>query len=392
MQKIPKIAILVDPARAADRKILRGIYKYANLHGPWDLSGILPRYSFGRPTPIFSRAATKAKFLAHLKLRKHDGIIARLDTHKQAEDILPASVPKIIMPIWKKFPGYCNLISDETPIGKAVAEHLLDRGFRYFAYCGFMFKKRGESFGKEIADAGFQTYFYKPSSRKNQGLSEIKLNSFIKWLKRLPKPVGIMIPNDDTGQYVFEACKRAGVHVPEEAAIIGVGNDEMVCELSLPPLSSVDFNYTQAGYKIAEKLDQMMAEENPPIEDIELHVIGVVNRKSTDILAIEDREVAEAVRFIQEHTREGINVSDVCTGLAISRRVLEKRFRKVLKRSILDEIRRVRVGQITRMLLETNMSITQIALSLGYPTDKHIGRYFKKIKGLSLQTYRQKYS
>ena len=395
MQKIPKIAILMDPSRAADRKILRGIYKYANLHGPWDLSGILPRYNYTKPTPIFSRSITKAKFKAHLKSSTHDGIIARLGNRKQADDILPANVPKIIVPIWKDFPGYCNLATNNASIGKTAAEHLLNRGFRHYAYCGSFcgsfFEERGESFSKTIADAGFQTYLYKSSSRKNKAMGETELSSFAQWLKQLPKPVGIMLPNDDAGQYVFEACRIAGVHVPEEAAVLGVGNDEMVCELSLPPLSSLDFNYTKTGYKIAEKLDKMMTGEDTSIENIEVQVVGVVKRKSTDILAIEDSVVADAIRFIQEHVREGINVTNVCNDAAISRRVLERRFRNILKRSILDEIRRVRVELAARMLLETNMSISQIAFSLGFPTDNHIGRYFKKIKGLSPQAYRQKY-
>lgn len=383
----------MDSARAADRRILRGIYNYADLHGPWDFSGILPRYDFARSTPVFSRTLTKPKFKALLRSVKHDGIIARLGNRNQADSILPANVPRIIVPIWKNIPGHCNLTTSHNSIGKAAAEHLLDRGLRYFAYCGFSYKKeRGDIFSKTVAKQGFKTFFYKPSSRRTKVFSKQEQNTFVKWLKQLPKPVGIMIPNDDIGQYVFESCRIAGVKVPEEAAVVGIGNDETVCELSFPPLSSVDFNYTQTGYKIAEKLHKMMTGQDCSIEDIENHVTGVAKRRSTDILAIDDNEVANAVRFIHAHAREGINVADVCLRASVSRRALENRFRKVLRRTILDEIRRIRVELAARMLVETNMSISQIAYSLGYPTNKHIGRHFKKIKGLNPLAYRKKHS
>ena len=159
-----------------------------------------------------------------------------------------------------------------------------------------------------------------------------------------------------------------------------------------PPLSSVALNHEKAGYQAAQLLDKMMAGKKVDSKSIiSLEASHVVARQSTDVLAIEDREVAEAVRFIHRHSSEAIQVSDVADSVAVSRRVLERRFREVLKKSVHDEIRSARVERASRMLVETDLSVSQIALHLGYPSDKHIARHFRKEKGITPLQYRKKF-
>lgn len=200
-----------------------------------------------------------------------------------------------------------------------------------------------------------------------------------------------MTCDDEQGRHAIEACKIAGLHVPEQVAIIGVDNDELVCALSYPPLSSVAPNTERAGYEAAELLDKMMAGKKMKNKNIIVHPTHIMTRQSTDILTIEDHEVAEAVRFIRQHAKEPIQVTDVVNAIALSRRVLERRFRKVLNRSVLAEIRRVRIETVAQMLVETDLSISQIALTLGYPDVKNIARYFRREKEMSLLAYRKKY-
>jgi LacI family transcriptional regulator len=200
-----------------------------------------------------------------------------------------------------------------------------------------------------------------------------------------------MACNDDRGEQVIEACKIAGLHVPDEVAIIGADNDELVCDLSDPPMSSVAINFERAGYESAQVLHQMMLRRRVREKKIVVPASGVVPRRSTDIVALEDAQVAKALRFIRDHAREPISVPDVAQAAGLSRRVLEKRFQQELRRSVLREIRRVRVAQICRMLVETNQSISQIGLALGYPGTEHLARYFRQEQRMTPLAYRRQF-
>ncbi len=384
MPKIPKVILLVDTARAYGRGLLRGIAKYSDLHGPW---------IYYWKAPFYREAAGKEVTLSRLKTLDADGIIMR--EQKKTKEILAMSLPTIISPYTEQFPGSPNIIPDDAAIGKMAAEHLLDRGFRNFAYCGFedMFalRNRGEIFRKRITAAGFETRIYKEPKSKVKRLWENEQNVMADWLKSLPKPVGLMACNDDRAREVIEACKITDLHMPEEVAIIGVDNDDLVCNLSHPPLSSIALNFERAGYEAAELLDKLMAGEKMADQRIVVRPTHIVTRRSTDILAIEDRELAKAMRFIRQHSKEPIQVGDVVDAVALSRRSLYHQFRKVLGRSPNEEIRRARVEQIVRMLVETNLPVSKIAFALGYSSVAHIARYFRQEKGMNLQSYRKLY-
>jgi len=180
--------------------------------------------------------------------------------------------------------------------------------------------------------------------------------------------------------------------VPDEVAVIGVDNDELICDLTTPPLSSIALNHEKAGYRAAQLLDKMMAGKRVDSKSIiSLEASHVVTRQSTDVLAIDDQEVAKALRFIHQHSNEAIQVSDVADIVTVSRRVLECRFREVLNRSVHDEIRRARVERASRMLVATDLTVSQIVLRLGYPSDKHTTRQFRKEKGMTPLQYRKKF-
>ena len=280
-----------------------------------------------------------------------------------------------------------NIITDGLSIGKMAAEHLLERGFRHFGYCGFdnMYwsRQRGESFCARIAEAGFQTNIYKqPKSRANR-LWYREEAVLAEWLRGLPKPVGIMACNDDRGQHITEACANAKLDVPYEVAIIGVDNDDQVCDMSNPPLSSVALDVEKAGFEASELLDRMMAGEKMPPQTVIVQPNRVVMRQSTNIVAVEDKLVSQALNFIHHNAKRLIQVEDVIKNLNVSRRNLHDKFMKTLGRSVYDEIKRVRIDLISQMLIETDLSVSDIALSLGYDNTNHIARYFKQKMGIS---------
>jgi len=389
MPKIPKVILLIEASRTCGRGLLLGIAKYSRLHGPW---------AFYRRPLFYLHPDRRKKALSLLKNSDADGIIMDKAYFSDTEidrAIISMGLPAISTAIEAQIPGLANILTDNVRIARMAAEHLLERGFRHFAYCGFddifWSKERSEVFAKRVAQAGFRTSFYKQPKSRVKRLWENEQNLVAEWLKSLPKPVGLMACNDDRGQEVIEACNIAGLHVPDEVAIVGVDDDRLICGLTDPSLSSIPLNFERAGYEAAELLDKLMAGEKLADHNIIIRPTHIVSRQSTDILAIDDREVAAAVHFIRQHASQEIHVGDVVNAVTLSRRVLEKRFRRILGRSVHEEIRRVRVGQVARMLVETNLSVSRIALALGYPGVDHIARYFRREKEMSLLAYRKKY-
>ena len=198
-----------------------------------------------------------------------------------------------------------------------------------------------------------------------------------------------MACNDDLGHEVVAACKLAGLSVPDDVAVVGVDNDEVVCGLSDPPLSSVDMNFERGGYEAAYVLDGLMRRKITNTSRIIVGTRHVVARRSTSILAVEDEKLAKALRFLRDHTFENLSVQDVARASGISRRALERRFRDSLGRSVLQEIRRVRVDQIARLLIDTDMTISQIGEQLKFADVQHIARYFRMAKKMSPLAYRK---
>lgn len=386
MLKIPKVIVIFDTSTASNRRILSGIAKYTHIHGPW---------VFYRETPLYLRPFKRKIASSRMIDWGADGIIANISDTKETRELVSSASPAIIFSRFKKeFPDLPHIITHNFAIGKMAAEYLLNRGLRHFAFCGFNYaywsQERGEGFCERIVQAGFESNCYKPRLKSPRSW-EKEQPFLVDWLLSLPKPVGVMTCNDDRGCDVIEACKIADLRIPEEVAILGVDNDELVCDLSFNPLSSINLNTEKAGYDAAELLDRLMAGEKMAKQVIAIEPTHVVSRQTTDILAVDDSDVVDAIRFIQQHSKEPIQVNDVVNAVALSRRVLEKRFRRILGRSVLDEIRRVRIDKVAQMLLETNKSILQIALALGYSGSDNVARYFRKEKGMSPIAYRKRY-
>lgn len=377
--------VLLEKSRAYSRGLLRGLAKYSRLHGPW---------AFYDEPPFYMNSTGGKRTLYQMKDWGVDGLIMR-DTPK-TQQMLAIGLPTIVTDLRNQFSDSPIIKTNDLAIGKMAAEYLLKLGLRQFAFCGFdtMFwsRDRCDAFAESIKKVGFTVQFYKQPKSRVKRLPANEPILIADWLKSLPKPVGLMACNDDRGRQVIEACKIAGVHVPEDVAIVGADNDELICELSSPRLSSVALNLERSGFEAAELLDRLMhRREKMANQQIVVQPTRIVARQSTDILAIEDSEVAEAMLYIRQHAKERIQVEDVARAVGVSRRGLERRFRQVLRVTILREIRRVRLEQVIRMLVETNQSIGQIALTLNFPSIEHISRFFRQQMKISPLAYRKKY-
>ncbi len=374
----PRVALLIESSRAFGRGLLFGIAQYVREHGPWSI--FLQERSLGDLSPAWFRNW------------EGDGIIARVENRPMAEAIRRRGLPAVDLRCLLPNLEFPSVRPDDEGIARLASEHLLERGFRHFAFCGFngadYSDARRERFARRIVDSGYAcSVFEDPHAPHGAGTLEYEEHGLkyedrvARWLHQLPKPVGLMACNDIRGQQVLNACRDVGLNVPDEIAVIGVDNDEMLCELSDPPLSSVAPNSKRIGYEAAALLARMISGKKPPLEPISVEPEGVVTRRSTDVLAIEDRHVADVVRFIREHACEGIDVSDLLKAAPLSRSALERRFARALGRSPKEEILRVRLNRARQLLAETDFPLWTIAEKIGLEHTEYLNVIFKKKTG-----------
>lgn len=377
LHELKRVILSLETSRTFGRELLYGIARYSRLHGPWSfyrepqgLKASFPRLTQWKANGIIMRNSPIRKDLLGLKIPT---ILAIHDTPR------PPLIPVVI--------------TNEQAIAHMAAEHLLSRALRNFAYCGFggivWSDEREMHFRAFLNDAGLQSHRYPPRITRRPRTWYAEQALMRDWIAALPKPVGIMACNDDRGQHILEVCKALRLNVPEEVTVIGVDNDELVCELGDPPLSSVALNTESAGFAAAELLDRLMRGEPMNGQEIVVTATHVVQRQSTDLLAVDDRDVAEGIRFIRLNAKRRITVDDVVAKTGIGRRSLEMHFRRAIHRSIQEEIRRVRVESIARLLMETDMPIAEITDMFSFTDVEHISRYFKKEKGMGLKEYRR---
>ena len=384
MPDIPKVALLIETARGYGRGLLRGIVRYARLHGPW---------AFYVTPGDFEQALPK------MQQWGGTGIIARIETPAVARAILAAGLPTIALDLSDEqlqpespLSRLSEVASDSLHAAQMAADHLLERKFQHYAFVGIAgrvwSRRREESFCNRIRSAGFEPHVYSPPRRLPDRAWEREQVSLAEWLRKLRTPLGLMACNDDRGREVLEACRAADIHVPEEIAVVGVDDDELLCDLADPPLSSVALSTERGGYEAAALLDKMMRGRIRKPRRLVVEPLHVVTRHSTDIVAMADPEVAEALRFIHHNAGKPIQIEDILERLQVSRRTLEIRFRQAVGRTIHAEIQRVRLERARRLLLESDLPIPKVAASAGYGSASYLSQVFRHELGMTPAKYR----
>lgn len=212
----------------------------------------------------------------------------------------------------------------------------------------------------------------------------------VKWLRRLPKPVAIFTNEDTPARYLADLCRQLGLEIPDDVALLGVGNDELECRLTMPLLSSIAVPSQHIGYEAAALLDRLMAGQPAPDEPILLPPLRVITRHSTDIMALEDEVVQAALQYIRRHASEPIRVAEVADAVTVGRRDLERRFRRLLDRSVLEEIHRVRIGQAAVLLADTHLPISTVARRAGFTSSRQLDGLFARHKGMTPTAFRRR--
>ncbi len=329
-----------------------------------------------------------------LRNKRWHGIISRHTTPQLVRACAAQRIPLVDLNDTKPYPGVPKIRPDNAAIGHMGAEHFIDRGFRHLAFCGFgntsWSTERRDGFVEAARLAGRGVTVLDVDYPGNLTLlwETEQLSRLVTWLEALPKPAAVMACHDMRAQQVATAADTAGILVPEEVAILGVNNDGIRCALAHPALSSVAPNAFQSGYLGASVLWDMIAGRKPKLLDQRVEPRGVVTRRSSDVLAIEDRTVANALGYIRENACREITVDSVAREVHSCRSQLERKFRLHIGRSPQAEIRRVQVERIRQLLIDTDYPLKRIAELSGFEHMEYMSVMFKRMTGETPGAYR----
>jgi LacI family transcriptional regulator len=362
------VALLIETSLASGREILSGIARYVREHGPWLL---------------FHEARSLEEELPRwIKDWKGQGIIARIQTPAMAAALRETRLPVVDVIGVVEEARFPVVHVDDEAIGAMGAEHLLRRGFKHFAFLGIQGEAwsagREAAFQRSLEAEGYSAEVRTAPRHLVDDISwEVHQRNLAAWISERPKPLGIMVCSDQRGGQVLEACSRAEVRVPDEVAVIGVDNDQALCAVCNPPLSSVWPNHALVGYEAAGLLKRLMGREKIPPKRSLVPPRGIVTRLSTDTLAVEDPLVRSMLRVIRERACTGIRIDDIAAVVSASRSVMQRRFRAALGRGINEELMSQRINAAKVLLLETELSLVEIAERCGFRHQEYMGAVFK---------------
>jgi LacI family transcriptional regulator len=374
-----RVLLIVETSKVYGRGLLDGIGRYAMAHGQWSLD-VDERGIDEEPSRL-------------LRSWKGDGIIFRGVGRAMVQAIRRKRVPAVDTHSAVIGHGFPLVYADEERVAECVATHFLERRFQHFAFCSVeehrWVRWRREAYLRELARLGLRAdvcCLDGPASadaaRQHRHLTA--------WVKKLPQPIGVLAANDVCGIRLIAACRAAGLRVPEQIAVLGVDNDEVLCRLTSPPLSSIDLDSAAIGYRAASLLDSLMRGDAAPSNPIWIPPRGVVVRQSTDTLAIDDADIVKALGFIREHACEGIDVQRVVENVCISRASLERKFAACLQLTPRQAIVRVQLERVKCMLLQTDYALEKIAHQTGYKSQSHLSVVFKRETGMTPGEWRRK--
>ncbi|MBC7927099.1 MAG: DNA-binding transcriptional regulator, partial [Bryobacteraceae bacterium] len=338
-RRLRRVALIYDATTAYDLQVIRGVTAYLQEGATWSV--------------YIEESALKDQRLPDLGSWEGDGIIADLDHPAVAAAVVKSKLPAVGFGSgygWyapkSRIPYF---FTNNRAIARLAADHLLNRGFRNFAFCGYpktpingWSAEREREFAERLKERGFSCPVYHGRHRNIRSWAHMQ-QALSSWLGSLAKPVGLMAANDNRARHVLEACRLSGLHVPEEVAVIGVDNDEMLCGLSSPLLTSIEQGAQRIGYKAAALLDRIMGGKLPAKKHYVIDPVGIVTRLSTDVLPVQDIQVANAMFYIREHACDGIKVPDVVAAVRASRSGLDARFKAAFGRTLHTTIRDVQL-------------------------------------------------
>lgn len=377
----PHVALLIDMSNLHGRRILHGVTRYLRAHRSW--------------TIVLEQRDVDAEILRGLEQSRFDGVITRWGGPQVTEGLCRLGVPVVDVSSRRPPSQFPRITTDDHAAGRLAAEHLLERRFRSFAFYGMEHELwsmcRRDGFVETVSQAGHPVKILEtPVHQTRRHPSEGEMARLARWLTALPKPAGVMVCKDLHGPYLIDACQRAGLRLPDEVAVIAVDDDELLCEMTDPPLSSVICNPDQIGFEAARALDRLIDGEEAGFDTMLIPPIGIATRLSSDVLAIDDARIVDAVRFIHANACHGITLSDVLDHVLISRTTLDRQFQRYLHRSPQDEICAVRFNRAKQLLAETDHPIHRVAELIGFKHAEYFHYAFKRAFGVTPGQFRKR--
>ena len=374
-KKLKNIAVLMQLRLAFGREAARGISRYAHQRRGWRLFTLMENTDEIPPN------------------WRMDGALVQMP---RSDRWIGRHTPRVYVGTNDPRRKAPRVNVDDAQVGRMGAAHLSERGYGRMAYyglaqSGFAVDRRR---GFEAALAEFNIeQIHCPHAYQSKATVDWTglVDDLADWLCAAPKPLGVMTSNDGAARVAGLACQIAGVRVPDEVGILGVDNDVVRCELSPTPLSSVELPAEQLGFEAAAMLDDLLEGRPTPSMPKLLPPIGVVVRESTDVTAIDDREVAAAIMYIRDHFTESIGIDQVAVAALASRSALTKRFKRKVGRSMQAEITRLRLERARELLARGDLPIDRVAVASGF---NHKGRFhavFRKTCGVTPAKYRQRF-
>jgi LacI family transcriptional regulator len=368
--KAPKrVAILVDTSTTWGRDLIAGIHRFSKERGNWEL--------YVEPRGLEQRRWLPAAW-------KGDGVIARVGFVDLAKRLKQLKLPVVnVSAITLPKVNFPRVVTDQAAAANLAAEHLLARGFRSFGYFSLLgleyVVEHQRAFAEALRIAGHRCdVFAVPPQLGSEPTWNLDMKRLGVWLQGLPKPLAVFTWNSSSARDLIYACQRGGLAVPEEIAVLSGSDDELFCEVTPVPISAVRINSDQVGYRAAAELDEMMSNPDArPPEQILIAPRGVVERRSTDTLAVDDAAMVRALRHIREDPSRAMTVTDVARKAGLCRRTLELRFQQLLGRSPATEIRRVRMDHAIHLLKHTNLSVGTVAERSGFSSPEYMASVFR---------------
>lgn len=380
-KKLIHVALLIESSRGYGRQIIAAVARYAREKANWAL--------YFEPHGL--EAATP-----WIKDWEGDGIIARVYSPDQVAQLQKKDIPIVDLSGALSPSRLPVVASDNQAVAEIAFDCLEKRGFRRFGFFGSrsgMFpyiEERGDYFRKLVAAKG---YPFSICSAETEGVHvrnwEAERTKVAEWLATLEKPVGIYAGFDELGWNLLAFCAREGIRVPEEIAVVSTGNDAVLCETSFPPMTSVIPDAQRIGHEAAILLDRMLAGRKSPQRPIRIAPLGLAERHSTDIVAIDDAEVALALQYIRDNACSGSRVSDLLVQVGTSYKLLERRFRALIGRTPKAEMLRIQISRARRLLAESDFTIKHIAQQCGFSTEKYFSDVFLEKTGCRPGAYRK---
>ena len=367
------------------RGITRGVYRYLRVNRHWRVlgQGQYPLLQWDQ-----------------LDGWEGDGVIAIANSQQQLETLLAVGVPVVNAGSRIIDPRLATVACDSHAIGRMAAEHLMECGIKNFLFMSELRwdneKLRYQAFDAAAREGGYRCEALKVDVHETVGADaaghyEPDMNLIADVLRSSSKPVGICTPNSGLARLVVQAALESGFHVPDDIAVIGVNDDPIICESTVPHLSAVVQPAEQIGYQAAVRLDKLMSGAKLESTAEFLQPVGVAARESTNLLAVADEDVRDALKFIREHAHEPIEVAEIAKHVAISRRTLETKFRGAIGRTPALELRRVRIELAKKLLAETNDPITNVVFAAGFNSRQVFSSLFRRVTGMTPSEYRRSF-